>query len=337
MRRFTTILGALIALVLTTVARADTGIPPYDHVVLIVEENHSRDGVMESSHAPNIRRLAADYGYATNFFGEVHPSEGNYVAMLGGSTNGIHDDAPYSLTDHTVTGPSLMSQLDAKKLTWRGYFEDIPAPGSGATFSDAAPGRPQALYASKHNGFMNFKSVQEDPKRASKIVGFSELDRDLAAEALPNFAVIVPNQCNEMHGLSGADVPADCQGATDSGRISRGDSVAGKLIARLQATKAWSGPGNFAIVITWDEDYGASEGPQGCCGYQPGSSGNFGGGRIPTIVITNHGPRNRKDGTAYNHYSLLRTIEDAFGISGHLRIAGDDAGGVRPMTPLFAK
>jgi hypothetical protein len=194
-----------------------------------------------------------------------------------------------------------------------------------------------ALYASKHNGFMNFKSVQDDPKRASKIVGFDQLDRDLASNSLPNFAVIIPNQCNDMHGLTGPDVPPDCQSLNDSGRIKRGDAAVGRLVERLQATPAWNGPGNVAIVITWDEDYGSSPGPQGCCGYQPGSAGNFGGGRIPTIVITNHGPRARKDGTAYNHYSLLRTIEDAFDIHEHLRIAGHDADGVRPMTPLFAK
>jgi hypothetical protein len=329
---------ALGALAFALIAAAmPEGVPPYEHVVLIVEENHSRDGVMESPYAPNIRRLAAQYGYATDFFGEVHVSEGNYVAMLGGSTNGIHDDAPYSLPDHTVTGPSLMSQLEAKKLTWRGYFEDIPAPGSGATYSEAGPGRPQALYASKHNGFMNFKSVQDDPKRATKIVGFPELYRDLAAGAQPNFAVIVPNQCNEMHGLSGPDVPADCRGADDEGRIRRGDAMTGKLVAALQGTKAWNGAGNFAIVVTWDEDYGVSPGPQGCCGYEPASAGNFGGGRIPTIVITNHGPRGRKDPTPYNHYSLLRTIEDAFGISEHLRIAADEKSGVHAMTPLFSK
>ena len=61
-----------------------------------------------------------------------------------------------------------------------------------------------------------------------------------------------------------------------------------------------------------------------------------GGGHIPTIVITNHGPRGLQDQTPYNHYSLLRTFEDAFGISEHLGHAADTAAGVRPMTALFA-
>jgi hypothetical protein len=71
--------------------------------------------------------------------------------------------------------------------------------------------------------------------------------------------------------------------------------------------------------------------PQGCCVVD---AHNPGGGHIPTIVVTNHGPRGVADPTPYDHYSLLRTIEDAFRLDGHLRHAGDPA--VQAMTPLFA-
>ena len=64
---------------------------------------------------------------------------------------------------------------------------------------------------SKHSGFMNFYAVQHDPRRAERIVGFDQLDADLAADRLPNFALIVPNQCNEMHGLAGAEHAARLQ------------------------------------------------------------------------------------------------------------------------------
>ena len=68
----------------------------------------------------------------------------------------------------------------------------------------------------------------------------------------------------------------------------------------------------------------------------PDASSNFGGGHIPTIVITNHGPRGVRDDTPYNPYSLLRTLEDAFGITQRLGHAADGRKGVRAMTPLFA-
>ena len=76
--------------------------------------------------------------------------------------------------------------------------------------------------------------------------------------------------------------------------------------------------------------------PQGCCGSDKDTAANFGGGHIPTVVITNHGPREGGDDTPYNHYSLLRTTEEALGIDEFLGHANDQALGVKAMSPLFA-
>lgn len=329
-------------------------VPRYAHVFVIVEENKNYEQVLDPAVAPNIARLAKTFGNATHFFGEVHPSEANYVALLGGDTFGIHDDdgftcragvkapmcggsAAADYVDHTIHAPHLGSQLEAAGLTWKGYYESLPAPGS-LTFTASDPTfdngtRKTALYASKHSGFLNFASVQTDPRRAQKIVGFDQLNADLATDHLPNFALMVPNQCNEMHGLTGAGIPADCTTANLPALIARGDRVAGDLVARLEATKAWKAKSNMAIVITFDEGSGKTR--EGCCAVTPDAASNFGGGHIPTVVITNHGPRGASDGTPYNHYSLLRTIEDAFGVKAHLGHAADEAKGVVSMTPLF--
>ncbi|HEX3406525.1 MAG TPA: alkaline phosphatase family protein [Caulobacteraceae bacterium] len=333
----------------------DAGVPRYAHIVVIVEENKNYEQILDPATAPNIAGLAAKYGDASQFFGEVHPSEANYVALLGGDTFGIHDDdgfychaglvgpaCPGALVpgyaDHTVRAPHLGDQLEAKGLTWKGYYESLPAPGSLATTAsdpalDHGTGS-AALYASKHSGFMNFYDVQHDPQRAGHIVSFRELDADLASGQLPSFALIVPNQCNEMHGLGGPGLPADCAGRNLAGLIRRGDAEVGALVARVQATPAWRSSQNVAVVITFDEGTGKTR--EGCCGVTPEAASNFGGGHIPTIVITNHGPRGLKDATPYNHYSLLRTMEDAFGIRAHLRYAGASDKGVVAMTPLFA-
>jgi hypothetical protein len=334
---------------------ADARVPRYQHILVIVEENKDYAQVVDPASAPNIAALAAAYGNATNFYAEVHPSEANYVALLGGDTFGIHDDDGYfchagladpacagaaepGYADHTVRAPSLGDQLAQAGLTWKGYYENLPAPGSGAVVaSDPAfdnGTRKTALYASKHSGFMNFASVQRDPARADHIVGFDALTADLAADRLPSFGLIVPNQCNEMHGLHGPNVPADCDGANPAALIARGDRFAGELVKRIQATGAWRSSRNVAIVITFDEASGKSR--AGCCGVTPDAASNFGGGHIPTLVITNHGPRGLADPTPYNHYSLLRTMEDAFGLPDHLGHAGDAAAGVTAMAPLFA-
>ncbi|MGB8266633.1 MAG: alkaline phosphatase family protein [Candidatus Velthaea sp.] len=327
----------------------DRAVPAYDHIFVIVEENKGYATVLDRGYAPNISAYAKTYGVATQMFAEVHPSEANYVALLGGDTFGIHDDDAWycvpnstqpsckgsdaaDYVPHLIDGPNLASQLRAKGLTWRGYLENIPAPGSLAIFSPETVTEPAALYAAKHTGFTNFASVHHDPDLTKELVGFDVLHADLKSGSLPAFALIVPNQCNEMHGVNSPKSPPDC--LKDNGElVHRGDAFTGKLVDEILAAPFWS-TGNNAIVITWDEDGKADRvpgAPQQCCVID---AHNPGGGHIPTIVITNHGPRALSDPTLYNHYSLLRTIEDAFRLDGHIRHADDPA--VQPMTPLFA-
>lgn len=346
---------AIIALVLGLAASAAGAAKPsrYDHVIVIVEENKDYDQILDGRVAPNIANLARRYGSATRFFGEVHPSEANYVALLAGNTFGIHDDDAYycragsrdafcdhaeepGYADHTRRERHLGDQLDAIGLSWRGYYGSLPSPGSGVvTAGDPAfPSAPRtAFYASKHSGFLNFADVQNSSQRMDRIVGMDRFDADLAREDLPAFALVVPNQCDEMHGLHGPGIPADCDASDKTALIRRGDTVAGDIVRRIMKTRTWNARGNVAIVVTFDE--GANRGREGCCAAEPTPGSDLGGGHIPTIVVTNHGPRGVSDDTPYNHYSLLRTIEDALGVAEHLGHAADEQAGVVPMTRLF--
>lgn len=323
---------------------ADRAIPHYKHIFTIVAENKGYAQIIGSPNAPRINQFAKTYGLASNFYGEVHPSEANYVAMLGGSNFGIHDDDAFycqssssdpfcpharkpDYPNHTIAAKSLLDQLKEKGLSWKGYFENLPAPGSKAV---VFPSGIRALYAVKHNGFMNFKSVQDAPDLAQKIVGLDRLSTDLKSGKVPNYSQIILNQCHEMHGL------AECP--REDRLIQTGDARIGKVVDQIMQSSIWSLPDNSAIVITWDEDNNPAQktDPQGCCGFDPKGSTNFGGGHIATIVITNHGARGIVDPTPYNHYSLLRTTEDALGIYEYLNEAGDLDRGVKPMRKLFA-
>jgi len=355
-----------IATAPASAADAGPSMPRYDHIFVIVAENKGYDQLMSHPEwTPAIHKLANEYGSASRFYGEVHSSEGNYVAMLGGDTFGIHDDDAFycqagvkaefcektseiGYADHALSARSLMDQLAEKSLTWKAYVEDLPSAGSlvprWPTDSYPVKGMPNNLYAAKHNGFVNFKTVHNAPfpELAEHIVGFRQLDADVAADRLPNYAHIVPNQCNDMHGLGsndGADVPKDCDGDADlPGLIRRGDAEIGAIVAKLMGSEAWTGAGNTAIVVTFDENNKEERktGAQGCCGSDPNSLANFGGGHIVTLVLTNHGPRHVIDQTPYNHYSLLRTTEQAFGIDEFLGHAADTENGMVTMTPLFA-
>jgi phospholipase C len=359
--------GACALLTATAAAMsvaAGAGVPTraasFEHILVIIAENKSYDLIVgPQSAAPRINRLAREYGLATQFFAEVHPSEGNYVAMLGGDTFGIHDDDAFyckpgmhdhwcpkssapDYVNHTLSARSLMDQLESRGLTWKGYMESLPEAGSLAirypTAEAPVAGSPTQLYAAKHDGFLNFERVQQDPARSSKIVDFAVLYQDLDAGRVPNYAHIVPNQCNDMHGRdAGPDVPQDCRKGDMRALIGRGDRVIGELVDRIMRSPIWLAAGNTAIVITFDEnDKDERVGPdQGCCGTEASSATNSGGGHIPTIVITNHGPRAVIDATPYNHYSLLRTTEKLFGIPEYLGHAADERAGVRVMSALF--
>src|ERR1700679_2934255 len=100
MRGFFASVGVLLCLGVSGAAgaqtAADRAVPRYAHIIVIFEENKNYEQILNPAMAPNITALAAKYGDATQFFGEVHPSEANYVALVGGDTFGIHDaDAFY--------------------------------------------------------------------------------------------------------------------------------------------------------------------------------------------------------------------------------------------------
>lgn len=331
---------------------ADRRVPHYDHVVVIVEENRSYARIIENPDAPGITALAHAYGNATHMYGEVHLSQGNYVAMIAGTTLGIHDDdgwycEPFMrsgfcsnsatfgyVAHHTAAIPNLMDQLQTQHKTWRGYFGSLPQPGSTAIISPADAHHPAALYAAKHNPFNEIDTLRTAPNYALNTVPLENFTQDLQKNALPNFAFVVPNQCDEMHGLhAGPLVDPSC--SKTSSLIARGDRVATTLVAAIQRSPLWQSTQRVAVIITWDEDDRSTTGLQGCCGYSPQSIGNFGGGHIPTVVITNHGKRHVVDGTPYNHYSLLRTLDDAFGLSTFPGLSAGWDQHVRPMWPLF--
>ena len=308
---------ALAATVSTAVYPADNKVPRYDHVFLVIEENRGYEVILgDSGAAPNLVRLANSYGSATNFYAERHPSEPNYVAIASGSTYGIKDDN--SFTVNSVDAPNIATQLETHGLSWGGYFGGYN-PAKPLEVRNIATG-----YASKHNPFINFSNLRSETGFGAHQHTLESLSADLKSGGVPNFSVIVPNLCDDMHGN------VNCMNS--SANVARGDKVAGEIVDEIQHSPLWHSAKNEAIVITWDEnddDHRAS-GQQSCCGALPG------GGRIPTIVITNHGPHAVKDGAPYNHYSLLRTLEDAFGIKQYLAGAGDWADGVRPMAPLFS-
>jgi phospholipase C len=304
--------AATVAMSAPAFANSDN-LPRYRHVFYIVEENRSFGQIIGNPDAPTFNQLATKYSLATSYFGTSHPSEPNYVAMVGGSDFGIRNDGSY-LTNR-VDAPSLATQLEAHGLSWKSYSQSLPFAGFTGTCYPCNSTDPSSLYASKHNGFLNFAGVQDNPAEMQKTVPIEQLTTDLANNTAPTFSLIVPDQCHDMHGTT------SCPDATTNVRVA--DAYAADLVNQIMSSAAWR-DGLNAIVLTWDE----GGGPAGCCDANPG------GGQIYTSVITNHGPRGLTYTTPSNHYSMLASLQRMWHL-GCLQHTCDTAN-VIPANRLFS-
>jgi phosphatidylinositol-3-phosphatase len=189
---------------------------------------------------------------------------------------------------------NLVDQLERDGISWRAYMEGMPRP----CYRGAFHGR----YAKKHNPFAYLDTIMERTRRCAKVVPGSRLQDDVDAGNLPEFVFVTPDLCNDTH---------DCS-------VRHGDRYLSRLLPPLIEQL---GPDGF-LFLTWEE--GSTN--RGCC------SGTARGGRVPVVIAGPDVKKGTRPRTALSHYSLLRTIEDFFGL-GHLRLAG--ASSTRPLDVAF--
>ncbi|HEX4703530.1 MAG TPA: alkaline phosphatase family protein, partial [Pseudonocardiaceae bacterium] len=157
-----------------------SAVPRPDHVVVVIEENHSYADVIGSAQAPYLNSLAGQGALFTASFAVAHPSEPNYLAVFSGSTQGVGDDS----CPHTFTAGSLGGQLVAAGLGFAGYSEGLPSTG----YTGCSAGE----YARKHNPWVDFPAVP-----ASADLPWSAFPTDFAA--LPTVSFVIPNLADDMH------------------------------------------------------------------------------------------------------------------------------------------
>jgi hypothetical protein len=230
-----------------------------------------------------------------------------------------------------IEGRTIGDQLVASGRRWKSYQESLPPEGAdNVNYSDGfftnntdfsqilpqlSPPLSQSdvvsLYAVKHNPFAYFRNVQEgtNPRNSLRnTVGFegpAGLFADLRSGHVPAFSFIAPNQCNDQHGRGNAGAfcnfdPSDdgTQAGLNPALIFRGDVTVRRLVAAIKASPAWRN-GRNAIVLLWDEsDYSTA----------PNTN------QVPLVVDTNYGPHGIQSSRFYDHFSLLRSLEAAFGL-----------------------
>ncbi len=195
-------------------------IPVFDHVIVVIMENHGYAQIVGSADAPYINSLAASGANFTDYHATTHPSQPNYIALFSGDTQGVtNDSCPKNFTGVANLG----SQLIGAGLSFIGYSEDLPQTG----YTGCSSGN----YARKHNPWVDFDTVPSADNQP-----FAMFPSDYST--LPTLAFVIPNLCNDMHNCS----------------VAIGDTW---LQTKMDGYVQWARTHNSLFILTWDEDEGS--------------------------------------------------------------------------------
>jgi hypothetical protein len=317
------------------------------HVFVIVLENESASTTFgPGSPAPYLSQTLRGQGaYVPNYYGIGHASNDNYIAMISGQApNTLTQQDCQTFSNFLTPGmnaggqeqglgcvypsdvPTIASQLTGAGLSWRSYNEDM---GNDSTRESSVCGHPAVgtpdntetatatdQYATRHDPFVYFHSIIDNTTLCdANVVNLDQLPQDLSsASATPNYVFITPNLCDDGH-----DAP--CKNG-DPGGLSQADKFLQTWVPQITGSPAFRQ--NGLLLITFDE--AATSDTSSCCGEiagpgapMPGGAGP-GGGLVGAVMLSPCIAPGTVTQTAYNHYSMLRSVEDIFNLP-HLAYA----------------
>jgi phosphatidylinositol-3-phosphatase len=328
----------------TTIARTATAarppyVPPVGHVFVINIENKGYTETWgQDSVAPYLATtLRAKGVLLDHYYATAHNSLPNYLAQISGQAPNLPTQTDcQSFSAFTTTGPdqdgqavgsgcvypatvpTLPRQLSDAGLGWRGYMQNMSKACQHPTVGRPDPtqhARKGHNYAVRHNPFMYFRSIIGNvPYCKSHVRSLAALTHDLAQTSTTrNLSYITPDLCRDGH-----DIP--CANGRPGGLVEV-DRFLKKWAPRILASPAFKKDG--VLIITADESDGPSSDSDACCGELPGPNvllgtgpgiSGPGGGRIGALVISRWSQPGSWSTTPYNHYSLLASIEEIFGL-----------------------
>lgn len=277
-----------------------------DHVFMVYMENKGFEDIVGSTKAPFINSLINAYGLADNYYGLTHPSLPNYYPVIGGTDFGLTYNCATPCIDADTT---LVSNITAAGKTWKGYAQSLE-PG-------ASPLTATADYSPDQLPFPAFKSIANDPAALANVVPLEQMAEDLKSVATaPNYAWFAANE--DFNGEGPVDFPWGMLKFALS-QLTPGnpynipalDEFLSENVPVVLNSAVWNDPTRkSALIVTFDED-------------NNNTSLNFGneGNRVVFVVIPSQGAIDAGMRTGaftatnhYNHYSLLRFIEDSLGL-----------------------
>lgn len=293
--------------------------PVFDHIVVVIEENHSFSDIIGNAAAPNINALAATganiLNAATDPMGNTsgshavrHPSQPNYLELYSGSNQGTIQDGhpgtsgePFS-SPPPFTTPNLGAALRNAGYSFATYSQGLPSVGFDGDSSGA--------YQRKHNPVSNWvnnatPTANQLPSSVNQpFTAFQTIAASPGGFAnLPTVSLVVPDQQNDMH----------------DGTIQQADSWLKTNI--IDTYLAWATTHNSLLIVTFDEDGDDTASNQiptifAGANIHPGNYPETNLNATNPYVATPGDPGiQTPNGTAMNHYNVLSTIEDVYGLA----------------------
>jgi acid phosphatase len=254
----------------------------FNHIVVVIEENHDYNQVIGNPSMPYFNSIANNYGVATQYYADTHPSIGNYFMLTTGQI--LTNDDTKTPSNFPVSADNIVRHLIAAGRSWKSYAEDLPSVGhTGDDFNK---------YVVHHNPFPYFTDVQNDSTQRNNLVPFADPNvgfaHDLANNSLPNYSFVVPNTCNDAHdcALSVADTWLQ--------------NNIGPLISNATLMQ------NTLVIILFDE---------------ADTDSTDGGGKIYWVAAGPNVKPSYVSSTLYQHQSTMRETLEGLGLPYNLAAA----------------
>lgn len=281
------------------------------HVYMVYMENKGYSDILGSPNAPFLNGLINSYGFADNYYALTHGSLPNYYPIIGGDNFGVTWNCATACID-VPKANTLPGQLDAAGLVWRSYAQSLAPDGN--------PLESSGDYAFDETGFPAYQFIYDDLAYAKEhIVPLEQMAIDLqSVDTAPAYAWFAANEDfngeGPIDGISGALKFVLSQIGDHQYNVPALDQYLSETVPTIMNSNAWNSNEASMIVVTFDEDTNNTS-----LGF--GNEGNH----IVTVVIPNQAAIDAGMRAGhflatgqYDHYGLLRTIEESLGLPGQL-------------------
>jgi hypothetical protein len=330
-------------------------LPAVKHVFVVMLSGEPYASVFgPESKAPYLAKTLEQRGeLLVRYYAVAHQQLANGIALISGqgptpataancptytglapATTGKDEQVAGEGCVYPPTTATLPGQLEVKRLTWRAYVQGTGEAGAAATAcAHPALGQPDPTsapastspYATFRNPFVYFEGLSASPSCAADDAGFGALSADLAsAKRTPSLSYIVPDRCHDAS-------PGPCPGGGPGG-LPAADEMLREVVPKILASPAYKQGGLLVITVDNAPSTGEFADSSSCCAQpafpnMPAPSGSAaalgpeGGGQVGALLLSPFVKRKSTSQEPYNHFSLLRTIEDLFGLK-HIGYAG---------------